>query len=329
MELSMARVIRVHEPGGVESLRLDDVDVPAPAAGAVRVRQRAVGVNYIDVYHRSGLYPAGPAPSGVGVEASGVVDAVGEGVTGVKKGDRVGYATAGPGAYAELRNVPASALIPLPIAIDFKTAASVLLKGMTAEYLVRRVVAIDRDHTVLWHAAAGATGSIAIQWLRSLGATVIGTVGSEEKVAIARANGCAHVILYREEDVAARTRELTGGRGVDVVYDGVGQSTFEASLSSLRPRGTLVSFGNASGPPPKLDVLELMRRGSLWLTRPSLFDYVREREELLASAAAVFEAVTRGSIRPQIGLRLPLDQAADAHRALESRSTTGATVLIP
>jgi NADPH2:quinone reductase len=258
-----------------------------------------------------------------------VVEAVGSGVTEVRVGDRVAYATAGPGAYAQVRNVSAAVLVPLPAAIDFVTAAAILLKGMTAEYLIRRAVAIDRDQVVLWHAAAGATASIAIPWLKSRGAVVLGTVGSEAKAEIAIANGCDHVVRYREEDVAARVRELTGGRGVEVVYDGVGASTFEASLASLMPRGKLVSFGNASGPPPPIDVLTLMRRGSLWLTRPTLFDYVRERRDLLESAAAVFNAVLAGLIKPRVGLQLPLEQVGEAHRALEARETTGSIVLLP
>ena len=325
----MTRAIRFQRHGGPEVLGLADVAVGDPGPGEVRLRHTAIGLNFIDVYHRTGLYPVPTLPSGLGGEAAGIVEAVGEGVTGITVGQRVSYATVPHGAYAEARVVPAERLIPLPDGIDHDTAAAVLLKGMTAEYLIRRTYPVQAGQTVLFHAAAGGVGLLACQWLAHLGATVIGTVGSEAKAAIARAHGCHHVLVLGEGPLAPRVRELTGGRGVPVVFDSVGRDTFLESLDCLAPRGTLVSFGNASGKVEPFDLGLLATRGSLYLTRPSLFTYVATREELVASAAALFAVVLAGAVRVTVGQRFPLAAAADAHRALESRATHGSTVLVP
>ncbi|MCS6799441.1 MAG: quinone oxidoreductase [Myxococcota bacterium] len=319
----------IDAPGGPERMRLEQVELPAPGPGEVRIEHEAIGVNFIDVYHRSGLYPLPAMPSGLGVEAVGRIAEIGAGVEGWSVGDRVGYAGGVPGAYASARTLPAAQLVGVPGEIDAPSAAAVLLKGMTVEYLVRRCVRVERGMTVLWHAAAGGVGLLAMQWLREIGVTVIGTVGNEAKAALAREHGCTHPIVVRGGDFVARVHELTGGRLCDVVYDSVGRDTLAGSLACVRPRGTLVSFGNASGPPPPIDPLELGRRGSLYLTRPSLFDYTGDPQERRQSAAAVFERVARGVLRPVVGMRLPLQQAAEAHRALESRATTGAIVLVP
>ncbi|MCC6521486.1 MAG: quinone oxidoreductase [Polyangiaceae bacterium] len=324
----MSRAIRIDETGGPEVLRLAEVDVPAPGPGQALVRHTAIGVNYIDTYHRSGLYPLPGLPHGIGVEAAGVVEAVGAGVVGLEVGARVAYAGGTPGAYAERCVVAADKLVPLPDGIGDELAAAMLLKGMTVEYLVTRCFRVEPGMTVLWHAAAGGVGLIACQWLKALGATVIGTVGSDAKAEVALAHGCDHAIVYTREDFAARVRELTLGRGVPVVYDAVGRTTFRGSLDSLARRGMLVGFGNASGKPEPFDVLELSRRGSLYLTRPTLFDYTATRGELLASATALFERVGAG-LGIEISLRVPLAEAAEAHRALERRETVGSVVLVP
>jgi NADPH:quinone reductase len=290
------------------------------------VRHTAVGVNFIDTYHRTGLYPLPELPHALGMEAAGVVEAVGEGVTELAAGDRVAYVH-GPGAYAEARNVPAERLVPLPDPIAEETAAAMMLKGMTVEYLVRRAYPVQPGDTVLLHAAAGGVGLIACQWLRHLGATVIGTVGSEAKAELARAHGCHHPIVYTRDDFVARVRALTAGEGVPVVYDSVGRATFPASLDCLRPRGTFVGFGNASGKPGPFDMGILAQKGSLYLTRPTLFTYTRTRAELLESAGALFDVVRQGVVRVEVRQRWPLAQAAEAHRALEARATTGSTVL--
>lgn len=325
----MARAVRVHQIGGPEVLRLDDIEVGAPAAGQARVRHGAVGVNFIDTYHRSGLYPLPSLPHGIGVEAAGVVEAVGKGVRDVQVGQRVAYASGPPGACADVRLIAADRLVPLPADITEAQGAAMLLKGMTVEYLIRRTFPVAPGMTVLWHAAAGGVGLIACQWLAALGVRVIGTVGSDAKAALARAHGCAHTIIYGRQDVAATVRELTDGVGVAVVYDSVGRDTFAASLASLRPRGMLVGFGNASGAPPAFDPLALARAGSLYLTRPSLFDYTATRSELLASAAALFEVVRSGAVQVDVHQRWPLAEVADCHRALEGRQTQGASLLIP
>jgi len=321
----MAHAIRIHRNGGPDVLVWEEVPVPAPGPGEARVRQRAVGVNFIDVYQRTGLYPVA-LPAVLGQEAAGVVEAVGPGVTELAVGDRVAYGGI-PGAYAEVRTVPAERLVKLPDGIDDEVAAAIMLKGMTAEFLLRRCHRVTSGETIVFHAAAGGVGQIACQWAKALGATVIGTVGSAAKVDVARRHGCDHVVLTTE-DVAARVRSLTGGTGADVVYDSVGRDTFEASLDSLRPRGLLVSYGNASGPVPPFAPLLLTTKGSLFLTRPSLVHYVATRAELLASAGAVFDAVLEGKIRVEIGQRYPLAEAARAHADLEGRRTTGPSVLL-
>jgi len=320
--------IRIHETGGPDVLRWDEVDVPEPAAGQVLLRQTAVGLNYIDTYHRSGLYKIA-LPTVLGLEAASVVERVGPNVEDVAAGDRVAYASAPIGAYAECRVYPADKLVKLPAGISDAQAAAMMLQGMTVEYLVRRTYAVRPGQTVLLHAAAGGVGLIAAQWLKHIGATVIGTAGGPEKAALAKSHGCKHVIDYRSEDVAARVRELTGGAGVPVVYDGVGKDTFQASLDSLSRRGMLVSFGNASGPVAAFEPAVLAAKGSLFLTRPTLADYTTTREDLLASAAALFDVVASGAVKIEVRQTYPLKDAAQAHRDLQERRTTGSTVLIP
>jgi NADPH2:quinone reductase len=323
----MPRAIRFHETGGPEVLRLEEVAVGDPGAGEARLRHTAVGVNFVDVYHRSGLYPL-PLPSGIGVEGAGVVEAVGPGVSAVRPGDRVAYT--GPlGSYSEVRLVPAERLVRLPAAIDDRTAAAVMTKGLTVQALVRRTHPVKAGETVLVHAAAGGVGLVMVQWLKALGATVIGTVGSDAKAEIARRHGCDHVVLYGREDVARRVREITGGAGVPVVYDSVGKATFEGSLDALAPLGLMVSFGNASGAVPPFDIGVLARKGSLFLTRPSVFTYIARREDLERAAAEVFEIVASGKVKVEIGREWPLAEAAEAHRALAARETTGSLVLVP
>jgi len=303
-----ANAIRIHETGGPEVLRWEEVEVSAPGSGEVTIRNHACGLNFIDTYQRSGLYPV-PMPSGLGLEGAGVVEAVGPGVTDLKVGDRVGYCSAPNGAYATHRNYPADRLIKLPDSVDFETAAGMMLQGMTVEFLVRRTYPVKAGDFVLFHAAAGGVGTIAVQWLASLGAVVIGTAGSPEKCATAKALGATHVINYRTEDWVKRVKDITDGKGVHVVYDGVGKDTFLPSLDCLRPRGTMVTFGNASG--------------------PALFHYIASRADLELSASALFDVVTRGVVKVQIGHRYPLQEAAQAHRDLQARKTTGATILIP
>jgi NADPH2:quinone reductase len=319
--------VQATRTGGPDVLETIDLPIPAPGPGQVRVRHKAVGLNFIDTYQRSGLYPM-KLPAVLGQEAAGVVDALGEGVTSVHVGDRVAYAGI-TGAYAEQHLVPAARVVVLPDAISFETAAAAMLKGMTAEFLVRRCHAVKAGETILVHAAAGGVGTILVQWAKALGATVIGTVGSGEKAELARSLGCDHVVLYRREDTAARVREITGGEGVPVVYDSVGKDTFEASLASLARRGLFVSYGNASGPVPAFEPLRLSRAGSLFFTRPTMFDYVAKPEELAESAAALFAVIAAGQVRIEIGQTFPLAQARQAHEALEGRATTGATLLIP
>jgi NADPH:quinone reductase len=320
--------IRIHETGGPDVLRWEEVEVGEPAAGQVLLRQTAIGLNYIDTYHRSGLYKVA-LPTAIGLEAAGIVERVGPNVEDVAAGDRVAYASAPIGAYAECRLYPAERLIKLPAAISDEQAAAMMLQGMTVEYLVRRTYTVRPGQTVLLHAAAGGVGLIAAQWLAHLGATVIGTAGGPEKAALAKAHGCHQVIDYRQEDVAARVRDLTGGRGVPVVYDGVGKDTFQASLDSLMRRGMLVSFGNASGAVPAFEPAALAAKGSLFLTRPTLADYTATREELLASAGALFEVVASGAVKIEVRQTYPLRDAAQAHRDLQERRTTGSTVLLP
>jgi NADPH:quinone reductase len=322
----MTRAIRFTKAGGPEVLELVEIALPEPKAGEALVRHRAIGVNFIDTYHRSGLYPL-PLPSGLGSEAAGVVEQVGPGVTCIRVGERVAYAGAGaPAAYAEARVVPADRLVPLPDDISDDVAAAALLKGMTAEFLIHRTFPVVPDQSVLFHAAAGGVGLIACQWLNKLGARVIGTVGTDAKRALALAHGCHEVIALDRENFPERVRELTFGRGVPVVFDSIGKATFLDSLGCLEPRGMLVSFGNASGKPEPFDLALLAQKGSLYVTRPTLFSYVATREALLASANLLFQAI-RDGLKIEIGQRFPLAEAQAAHRALESRSTTGSTLL--
>jgi NADPH2:quinone reductase len=324
----MAAAIRFHEYGGPEVLRLEDLDAGAPAAGEAQVRHSAIGVNYIDVYDRTGLYPV-TLPSGLGREAAGIVTRLGRGVRGLKVGARVAYVYAAPGAYCELRNVPAERLVRVPAGISDEQAAALMLKGLTAQFLIRRTYRVARGDVILVHAAAGGVGLILCQWARALGARVIGVVGSEAKAQLAKKHGCWRVLISGQDELVAGVRALTKGAGVAAVYDGVGKDTFMDSLDCLRRLGILVSYGNASGPPPAISPLELTRRGSLYLTRPTLFNYIATRAELEAGARELFQAVRSRKVRVVIGQRYPLAQAADAHRDLESRGTTGSTVLIP
>lgn len=320
--------VRIWEPGGPERLELTEVPVPAPGPGQVLVRHAACGLNFIDVYQRSGLYPL-DYPTGLGLEGAGVVEAVGQGVTRFRPGDRIAYANGPAGAYAEAHVVAEDRAVRVPGDIPLETATAVMLKGMTAEYLIRRTFHVKQGDAILVHAAAGGVGIILCQWAKSLGATVIGTVGSEAKAALALEHGCDHVILYDREDVAARVRELTDGDGVAVVYDSVGRATLDASLASLKRRGTFVTFGNASGPVPPVEPLRLSRGGSLFMTRPTLFDYVATVEELDDSAAALFAVIRSGAVRVEIGQTWPLREVREAHEALEARRTTGSSLLIP
>lgn len=324
----MSQAIRFHQHGGPEVLQLEHVTTGQPGPGEVLLRHSAIGINFIDTYQRGGLYPVS-LPSGLGSEAAGTVLAVGEGVSHVTVGDRVAYAGGPLGAYSSERLIPAAVLVKLPDHISDEVAACVMLQGMTVEYLIRRTFAVQPGMTVLWHAAAGGVGQIAVQWLHALGVNVIGTVGSAAKGELARQLGCQHVINYNQEDVVARVREITGGQGVPVVYDSVGKSTFEMSLNSLAPRGTFVSFGNASGAVPAFEPLLLSQKGSLFFTRPKLGDYVASRSELEASAQALFARIGDGSIKVTPSARYALADAAQAHRDLESRRTTGSLILLP
>ena len=324
----MPKAIRIHATGGPDVLRWEDVEVGDPAEGQARVRHTAVGVNFIDTYHRSGLYPL-PLPSGLGGEAAGVVEAVGPGVTVVKPGDRVAYAGGPPGSYSEVRVMPGHVLVPIPAGVTDQTAAAVMLKGMTAQYLIRRTYPVKAGETVLFHAAAGGVGLIACQWLKALGATVIGTVGSDEKAAVARAHGCDHVIVSTKEDIAKRVREITGGAGVPVVYDSVGKDTFLASIDCLRPLGLFVSFGNSSGKVTPFDIGVLAQKGSLYLTRPTLATYTATRADLEATAKDVFDAIRDGMVKVEVRHTYPLADAERVHRDLEGRRTVGSTVMTP
>jgi NADPH2:quinone reductase len=322
------KAIRFHKTGGPEVLVLEDVQVGDPGPGQVRVRNHAIGLNYIDTYHRSGLYKL-ELPSGIGQEGAGVVEAVGSGVTAVKAGDRVAYATMPLGAYSDVRLMPPERLVKLPDGISFEQGAAMMLQGMTAEYLLLRTYKVKKGETILFHAAAGGVGLMACQWAKALGATVIGTVGSDAKAALAKAHGCDHVIVYTRENFTERVREITGGAGVAVVYDGVGKDTFMGSLDCLQPRGMMVVFGYASGPVPPFDINLLQQKGSLFLTRPTLMTYNAKREDLVASANALFEVVLAGKVKIEVNQRYPLKDAGQAHRDLESRKTTGSTILVP
>lgn len=321
------RAVRFERTGGPEVLEVVDVPRPEPGPGQVLIRHEAIGVNFIDTYHRSGLYPV-KLPSGLGGEAAGVVEAVGEGVTRFRPGDAIAYA-GGMGADAEFNVLPAERCVKPPAGIDARTAAAALLKGMTVEFLLRRCHAVQPGETILVHAAAGGVGQIMVQWAKAIGAEVIATVGSEGKAARARALGADHVILYREQDVAAEVKRITGGKGVPVAYDSVGKDTFEGTLASLARRGLFVSFGNASGPAPPVEGQRLARGGSLFFTRPTLFDYIATPEELDDSAGALFEMLSSGKVRVEIGQTFALKDVRKAHEALESRATIGASLLIP
>ena len=328
MSTGTTKAIRIHAVGGPEVMSWEDVPLPAPGPGQATVRHHAVGLNYIDVYFRTGLYPQ-PLPGSLGMEGAGIVEAVGEGVTDIAPGDRVAYAGTPNGAYAQARVMPAAKLVKLPDGIGFEQAAAMMLQGMTAQYLLKRTYPVKAGQTILWHAAAGGVGLIACQWAKALGATVIGTVGSDEKARLAKAHGCDHVIVYSRENFVERVKEITGGRGVPVVYDSVGKDTWPASLDCLQPLGMMVSFGNASGPIPPVNTGDLASRGSLFFTRPTLMNYTATREDLLASAADLFDAVLTGKVKIEIQQRYPLAEAAQAHRDLEARRTTGSTLLIP
>lgn len=324
----MTRAIRIEKIGGPEVLTLQDIDLPPPGAGEARVRHTAIGVNFIDIYHRTGLYKL-PLPAGLGMEAAGVVESVGPDVTRVAPGDRVAYASGPVGAYSEAANIGATRLVKLPEGVTDDIAAAALLKGLTAHYLLRRTYVVRKGDHILIHAAAGGVGMLAVQWARALGAVVIATVGSQEKVPFAQRLGAAHVIVSRTENIANRVREITGGRGVTVVYDSVGRDTFMASLDSLAPLGLFVSFGNSSGPVPPFDASILAQKGSLFFTRPTLAHYVTTPAQLDAAAAELFDVIARGAVRVRPPQKFNLAQAADAHRAIESRQTTGSLVLIP
>ncbi|MFZ9678615.1 MAG: quinone oxidoreductase family protein [Quisquiliibacterium sp.] len=322
----MPKAIRIEQTGGPEVMKFVDVEVGAPGPGEVQVRHKAIGLNFIDIYFRSGLYPS-PLPAGLGTEGAGDVVAVGQGVTGLKVGDRVAYAGGPAGAYSEVRNMPAAVLVKLPKSISYETGAAMMLKGMTVQYLFRRTYKLQKGQTILFHAAAGGVGLIAMQWAKALGVTVIGTVGSEDKAKLARKYGCDHVILYKSENVVERVREITKGAMVPVVYDSVGKDTFQASIDSLQPFGLMVSFGNASGPVPPVALTAL--KGSLYITRPSLMAHIASRSNLEEISGDLIKMVSSGKVKIEIDQRYALADAAKAHADLASRKTTGSTVLLP
>jgi NADPH2:quinone reductase len=323
------RAIRIHEIGGPEVMRLEDVEVPAPAPDEVQVQHTAIGVNFIDVYDRTGLYPQKTMPGGLGREAAGVVVAAGRKVRGLRVGNRVGYVLGVPGSYAEVRNVPASRVVKLPAGISDEQGAVLMLKGLTACYLLRHTWRVRKDDVILVHAAAGGMGALLTQWGRKLGAKVIGVVGSEDKARLAKQNGCHQVLIRGRDDIAAAVKKHSKGVGAHVVYDGVGKDTFIESLDSLRKRGLMVSYGNASGPVPPFSTAELVKRGSLYITRPTLFDYTAERADLESLARETFAAVKKKWISIQVNQRYKLADAAQAHRDLESRKTRGASIILP
>ncbi len=323
----MTKAVRFHKVGGPDVLVYEDVEVGAPGEGQARVKQNAIGLNFIDTYHRSGLYPV-PLPSGLGLEGAGVVDAVGAGVDYLKPGDRVAYAGGGPGSYSELRNIAADRLVKIPDGITDQQAAAMMLKGLTVQYLIRRTFRVQSGQTVLFHAAAGGVGLIAGQWLKALGATTIGTVGSDEKAKLAKAHGYDHTIVYTRENFAERVKEITGGAKVPVVFDSVGKDTFMGSLDCLQPLGMLVVFGNGSGPVAAFD-LNLLAKGSFYVTRPTLMTYTAKRDDLVAAADELFGVVKSGKVKIEINQSFALKDAKQAHMDLEARKTTGSTVLIP
>jgi len=325
----MVKAVRVHEFGGADKLRYEEVELAPLAAGEVRVRHTAIGLNFIDVYFREGLYPPKSMPITLGMEAAGTVEAVATDVTEFRTGDRVAYATQPPGAYVEVRNMPAQRVVKIPDEIDDKTAAAMMLQGMTAYYLLRQTYAVQPGDTILIHAAAGGVGLIACQWAKHLGARVIGTVGSKEKAQLAAANGCDFPVNYRDQDFVQQVREITGGKGVRVVYDSVGKDTFMRSLDCLQRRGLMVSFGQSSGKVEPLDVLTLSQKGSLYVTRPTLFQYIDQRDDLLRAAGELFDVVKQGVVKIRIGQTYALEDIARAHGDLEGRATTGSAVLLP
>jgi NADPH:quinone reductase len=323
----MAKAVRYHKQGGPEVLQLDDVQVGEPGAGQVRVRHTAIGVNFVDTYQRSGLYPM-QLPGVAGNEAAGVVDAVGSGVSDLKKGDRIAY-TGVPGSYCEMRILPADRLVKIPQGVTDEAAASMMLKGLTVHYLIHTTYPVKKGETVLWHAAAGGVGLIACQWLKALGVTIIGTAGSDEKTALAKAHGAEHVVNYSKENFVERVAAITGGKKVPVVYDSVGKTTWEGSLDCLRPRGLIVTFGNASGPVPPVNLGILSTKGSLYVTRPTLATHIATRADLVERSNALFEVVKSGKVKIETTRKYKLADAAQAHRDLEGRKTTGSVVLIP
>ena len=323
----MAKAVRYHKQGGPEVLQYDDVPVGDPAQGQVRIRHTAIGVNFVDTYQRSGLYPM-PLPAVAGNEAAGVVDAVGAGVTDLKAGDRVAY-TGLPGSYCETRLVPADRMVKLPAGVSEETAASMMLKGLTVHYLIFSTYPVKKGETVLWHAAAGGVGLIACQWLKALGVSVIGTTGSADKMALAKAHGADHLINYNTENFVEKVKAITGGKGVPVVYDGVGKTTWEGSLDCLRPRGLMVTFGNASGPVAPVNLGILSAKGSLYVTRPTLATHIASRADLVERSSALFEVVKSGKVKIETTAKYKLADAAQAHRDLESRKTTGSIILVP
>jgi NADPH2:quinone reductase len=325
----MVRAIRIHETGGPEVLNWEEVDVKSPSRGEVRIQHTAVGLNFIDVYHRSGLYPVAELPAVIGMEGAGKVIETGEGVEEFQPGDRVAYAGIPMGSYSEERVIPSHRLVRLPDSVGDECAASMMLKGMTAQYLLRKCYPVREKTTLLFHAASGGVGLIACQWAKHLGATVIGTVGTKEKAELASSHGCDYLILYRDEDFVERVREITDGKGVDVVYDSVGADTFIRSMDCLRPMGMLVSFGQSSGPVKEFNTGLLAAKGSLYLTRPSLLDYTASREDLLVTAGELFGMVEKGVVEIEVNQSYPLKDAKEAHKDLEGRKTTGSTVLIP
>jgi NADPH2:quinone reductase len=324
----MAKAIRILETGGPDVMQYVDVEVGQPGPGQALVRQMACGLNFVDVYFRTGAYVQ-PLPAGLGVEGAGIVEALGEGVTHIHVGDRVAYAARPPGAYADLRVMPADGLVKLPASVSFETAAAVMLQGLTVQYLFRRTFRLQGGETILFHAAAGGVGLLACQWARALGVTMIGTVGSDEKAALAKEHGCVHTINYNRENFVERVKDITEGAGVPVVYDSIGKDTFTGSLDCLSPLGMLVSFGSASGPVPPFNLNELASRGSLFVTRPSVFNYTAKRDDLEIMAAELFGMIESGKIKVNINQRYALKDVAQAHRDLESRKTTGSTILIP
>jgi NADPH:quinone reductase len=324
----MPRAIRIQETGGPEVMRLEEVDVPAPGAGQVQVEHTAIGLNFIDVYDRNGLYPQA-LPGGLGREAAGLVSAIGKGVRGLRVGDRVAYVMSPPGTYADLRNVPATRVVKIPAGVSDEHAAVLALKGMTACFLLRHCFRVERGDVIVVHAAAGGVGSLLSQWGRKLGAVVIGVVGSEDKAKLAKKNGCKHVLVRGRDEIAVSVRKISKGAGAHVVYDGVGKDTFTESLDCLRKRGMMVLYGSASGPVPPFSPGELVKRGSLFFTRPTMFDYTESREDLEAIARETFAAVKKGWIKVSVNQRYKLADAAQAHRDLEARKTTGASVIVP